>query len=256
MHPPIFDAHLHIIDPAYPLQANQGYLPPPFTVADYRRAAAPLGIVGGAVVSGSFQGFDQGYLTAALAALGDGYVGVTQLPATVADTELDRLAAAGVRALRFNVHRGGSEDAAQLLPFARRVHERVGWHVELYIGAAALAALAPTLREMLAAGLALSVDHLGLEAAALPVLLPLVERGARVKATGFSRVDFAPADTLRRIHAANPQALMFGTDLPSTRAPRPFAAGDLAVLAEALGETALPAVLWQNARNFYRLERT
>lgn len=282
MRQPIFDAHLHIIDPAFPLQANQGYLPPPFSVADYRGAAAPLGIAGGAVVSGSFQGFDQSYLTAALAALGEGYVGVTQLPATVADAELDRLAAAGVRALRFNLYRGGSQGnegpplvsltpsggaaasggwvhtdyAAQLLPFARRVHDRVGWHVELYIGGAALAALAPSLREMLAAGLALSVDHLGLEAAALPVLLPLVERGARVKATGFSRVDFAPADTLRRIHAANPQALMFGTDLPSTRAPRPFAATDLALLVEALGETALPAVLWQNARNFYRLERT
>ena len=32
----IFDTHLHIVDPRFPLVPNQGYLPPPFTVDDYR----------------------------------------------------------------------------------------------------------------------------------------------------------------------------------------------------------------------------
>jgi predicted TIM-barrel fold metal-dependent hydrolase len=31
----VFDAHLHIIDPRFPLVPNKGYLPPAFTVADY-----------------------------------------------------------------------------------------------------------------------------------------------------------------------------------------------------------------------------
>ena len=62
-----FDAHLHIIDPSHPLIENNGYLPDPFTVTDYRARLQRLSdvaveIVGGAVVSGSFQGFDQGYL--------------------------------------------------------------------------------------------------------------------------------------------------------------------------------------------------
>ncbi|TFI05303.1 2-pyrone-4,6-dicarboxylate hydrolase, partial [Kocuria rhizophila] len=73
----VFDSHLHIIDPAHPLVENRGYLPEPFTVADYRRRVSGLGIAGGAVVSGSFQGFDQGYLIEALRALGPGFVGVT-----------------------------------------------------------------------------------------------------------------------------------------------------------------------------------
>jgi len=34
--PTVFDAHLHIIDPRFPLVANQGFLPDPFAVADYR----------------------------------------------------------------------------------------------------------------------------------------------------------------------------------------------------------------------------
>ena len=34
----VFDAHLHVIDPRFPLVANQGYVPDPFTVDDYRDA--------------------------------------------------------------------------------------------------------------------------------------------------------------------------------------------------------------------------
>ena len=42
----VFDTHLHIVDPRFPLVPNQGYLPDPFTVDDYRarftgRTAAP-----------------------------------------------------------------------------------------------------------------------------------------------------------------------------------------------------------------------
>lgn len=58
---PLFDAHLHVIDPRFPLVANQGYLPPAFTVDDYRDRTAHLEVVGGAVVSGSFQAFDTGH---------------------------------------------------------------------------------------------------------------------------------------------------------------------------------------------------
>lgn len=56
----IFDSHLHIIDPRFPLVANRGFVPDAFTAADYQRALAELGLdpgtlAGGAVVSGSFQ---------------------------------------------------------------------------------------------------------------------------------------------------------------------------------------------------------
>lgn len=51
----LFDAHLHIIDPAFPLVANNGYLPEPFTHADYLTRMQPYRLCGGAVVSGSFR---------------------------------------------------------------------------------------------------------------------------------------------------------------------------------------------------------
>lgn len=246
---PVFDAHCHIIDPAFPLIPNDGYLPEPFSVADYRAQATPLGVAGGAVVSGSFQGFDQGYLLDALHRLGPAFVGVTQLPASVTDSELQALDAAGVRGLRFNLRRGGSEQLDQLEFLARRVHEQVGWHAEFYIDSREL----PEIESRLLRLPAISIDHLGLSGEGLPAVLRLAEGGARIKACGFGRVDFPVAQALRSIDAANPGALMFGTDLPSTRAPRPFDAQDIVLLTDALGETGARRALWDNAARFYRL---
>ncbi|MFL6051849.1 MAG: amidohydrolase family protein [Actinoallomurus sp.] len=246
---PVFDAHLHIIDPRFPLIENNGYLPPVFSIQDYRARTAPLGVVGGAVVSGSFQGFDQAYLLEALRRLGPAFVGVTQLPPTATDEEITRLDSYGVRALRFNVRRGGREALAHLETLARRVYEIAGWHVELYIDARDLPELTPVLRTLPA----VSVDHLGLSEEGLPSLLSLVEHGVRVKATGFGRVDLDVAKAIRAVLNVDPRALMFGTDLPSPRARRPFRDDDLQLLADAAGPDHLPAVLHDNAAAFYRI---
>lgn len=246
----VFDSHFHIIDPQFPLVANQGFLPAPFLCSDYLRQAGALGleVTGGAVVSGSFQAFDQGYLLAALQQLGTGFVGVTQLPADTVDARILELDRAGVRAVRFNLHRGGSEHVSQLDRLARRVHELAGWHVELYVDSTQLAELTLLLLNLPA----LSIDHLGLSADGQGALLRLVENGARVKATGFSRCTLQVAKTLRRIHDANPDALMFGSDLPCTRAPRAFGAEDLQLLRDTFEEKELEKLLHDNASHFYR----
>jgi len=244
----LFDAHLHIIDPRFPLVPNHGFVPEPFTVDQYRQRLNHARLVGGAVVSGSFQGFDQTYLVDALRRLGPGFVGVTQLPATASDTLLLRLHRAGVRALRFNLQRGGSAGVRDLDRMARRVHELVGWHVELYADAADLAELLPTLIELPA----VSVDHLGLSLRGLPTLLRLVHFGVRVKATGFGRVDFDVRGALRKLVNVNPDAVLFGTDLPSTRAPRAYDDADIALIVDTLGEADAARVLCGNAQQWYR----
>jgi predicted TIM-barrel fold metal-dependent hydrolase len=248
----VFDAHLHIIDPRFPLVANQGYVPDPFTVADYRAATATLNVVGGAVVAGSFQGGSDpsvllqsetvvpqrgltplAWLADALGRLGPGFVGVAELDAGVTDDEVLALDEAGVRAVRFNLHRGGELDEV----LARRVHELAGWHVEVYAGGRALAGLEGRLSKLPR----LVVDHLGLDADALPVLRRL---DCMVKATGFGRVDLDVEATLR---ALDPDRLLFGTDLPGTRARRPFAPADLELVA-----AVAPQALADNARAWYR----
>ncbi|HKK01625.1 MAG TPA: amidohydrolase family protein [Desulfuromonadales bacterium] len=150
----------------------------------------------------------------------------------------------------FNLKRGGSEDVTHLERMARRVHDLAGWHVELYVDSKEL----PELFDTLVTLPAVSIDHLGLSREGLPTLLRLVERGVRVKATGFGRVDFDVRDTLATIDAINPEALMFGTDLPCTRAPRPFRDDDLRLIIETLGEQRAARVLCKNAMEFYGAE--
>ena len=244
----LFDTHLHIIDNRFPLVPNNGYLPDEFTCEDYLDRMKGYRLAGGAIVSGSFQALDQTYLIDALKKLGPKFVGVTQVPASVTDEELLALDRAGVRAVRFNLKRGGSEEVTFLDSLARRVHELVGWHVELYVDSRELASL----YSVLVALPSVSIDHLGLSSEGFATLLKLVENGVHVKATGFGRVDFEVNAALKELFSANPDALMFGTDLPSTRAPRPYEDNDFDLVIETLGEKSASKVLFENAARFYR----
>ena len=87
----------------------------------------------------------------------------------------------------------------------------------------------------------LVVDHLGLDArgAARAAAARLHGQG-----DGFGRVDLDVEATLR---ALDPDRLLFGTDLPGTRARRPFAPADLELVAEIA-----PQALADNARAWYR----
>lgn len=246
---PLFDSHFHIIDSRFPLIPNQGYLPDDLTCADYRTAMAKYDLRGGAIVSGSFQAFDQSYLLDALLTLGPQFAGVANLPVTATDQEIIDLDKGGVRAVRFNIKRGGSEDVQHIEAMARRVHELAGWHVELYVDSKELGGLFDTLVSLPSC----SIDHLGLSREGLPTLRKLAERGVRVKATGFGRVDFDVAATLKELYAANPDCLMFGTDLPSTRAPRPYRDEDFLLVIDTLGEEAARKVFYDNAARYYRV---
>lgn len=244
----IFDAHFHIIDFNYEVKENNGYMPPSYLTKDYQEETKDMNIAGGAIVSGSFQGFDQQYLLKVLSDLGSDFCGVTQLPYSVSDEEIVSLNDKGVRALRFNVKRGGSENLAHLSDFAKRVYDLVGWHSELYIDSMNL----PDIEETILSLPAVSIDHLGLSKEGLPYLLRLVDKGVHVKATGFSRVDLNVQDALKEIYQANPGALMFGTDLPSTRAPKRFTSEDIQLVQDTFDETAANKIFYQNAKEWYR----
>ena len=243
----LFDSHFHIIDHQFPLIPNHGFLPNEFTSDDYLERMKPYDLCGGAIVSGSFQAWDQSYLVSALNKLGPSFVGVAQLPATVSDDEVIQLDHAGVRAVRFNLKRGGSEDLRHLSSMAQRLYELAGWHVELYVDSNDL----PELYDTLIGLPSVSIDHLGLSQSGLSLLLKLVEKGVRVKATGFGRVNFEVKRALQDLYSANPASLMFGTDLPSTRAPIPYSDNDFLLVVDALGESDASNVLSRNAIDFY-----
>jgi predicted TIM-barrel fold metal-dependent hydrolase len=200
-------------------------VPEPFTVDDYRAATSGVNVVGGAVVAGSFQGYDGAWLLDALARLGPAFVGVAQLAPDVSDEDILALDAAGVRAVRFNLHRGGSLDDA----LAHRVHELAGWHAEVY--AADLPAYEARLRTLPR----LVVDHMGMNPEGLAAAVRL---GAHVKATPRFEGD---------LQAVPQDKLVFGTDLPGTRARRRFVFSDLERVA-----AIAPAALADTARAWYR----
>lgn len=242
-----FDAHFHIIDPSYPLTANQGFLPEAYEASDYLKETHDYQKKGGAIVSGSFQGFDQDYLIKALETLGPNYFGVTQLPYSVKDETLDFLNKKGVRAIRFNCKRGGSESVEHLVDFAKRVYDLHKWHIELYIESRHLKPLIPLLLKCPK----VSIDHLGLTEEGFEDLLSLVKENVKVKATGFSRLNFSVEKALQEIHKVNSNALLFGTDLPSTRAPKRFSKQDIDLILKLFGIDDQNKILHQNAHHFY-----
>ncbi len=245
---PLFDTHFHILDHRFPLSENQGFAPPVFTVADYRERTRDMDVRGGVVVAASFQGYDTSFMYDALGKLGPTFAGVIQVPVDVADEEILKLDAAGVRAVRFNLYRGGSAGLADLDRLARRVYDLAGWHAELYVDIAALGDDWPAIARLPRT----SIDHLGMSAGGLRTLVRLAERGVRVKATGFGRISVEPRVAMTALAAANPECLMFGSDLPSQRARRPFAVSDIDLIREAVGEELAPQVLFDNAVSFYR----
>jgi predicted TIM-barrel fold metal-dependent hydrolase len=244
----IFDAHCHIIDKRYPIVPNQGYTPPSFTLEEYRQQTIPLGITSGAIVSGSFHGYDQSYLRALLPQMGPRWVGITQVPQDVPDAEIASLASIGVRGLRFNIYRGRIDSVDDIVSLATRAHAVGKWHAEIYADSAALKPHVAKLSKLPQ----IVIDHMGMTEQGLPVLLDLVDAGAKIKVTGFGRVSMNVPKALELIAARNSNALMFGTDLPSTRAKRPFEVGDIALIRNVLGPINAQKTLWSNAVGLYR----
>lgn len=243
----MFDSHLHIFDPSAPMPGHDGFIPGPFTIADYRAATVGLGITGGAVVAASTQARDPAPLLAAAAALGEAFVVVAEADPGQDDADFAALAEAGVRGLRFNLHRRATFTISGAIAHAARAAD-FGLHAEIYCDAARLAPHVAAL-----AGLPrLALDHLGLTEAGLPVTCDLARAGVKVKATGFGRVLLDVARTLEAIEAAASGVLMAGTDLPSTRAARVFAPSDLDLLRRVLGAASASA-LEGTARAFYRV---
>lgn len=182
-----------------------------------------------------------------LKTLGDGFYGVADVSSELDDDELVKLDQAGVRAVRFNLKRGGSAEKGEIVKLSNKLFERFGWHAEFYVSSVELSNLSSILNEIPK----YSIDHLGLERKGSEHLFKCVEHGAKVKATGFGRVDFNPSEVMKTIHSINPTALMFGTDLPSTRAKERYSRAHLVLIKDTFNPSELDRILYRNALDFY-----
>lgn len=245
----IFDAHFHIVNFDFPLVENKGYLPPEFTIDDYKTRMNDYEVSGGALVSGSFQAFDQTYLLHALNQLGSNFVGVANIPADISHGKLVQLDEAGVRAVRFNIVRGSPKQFDTMVSLSNRLYEEFSWHSELYIQNKSLHNVWDILHQLPP----FSIDHLGLTKEGIDELLELVDQGVKVKATGFGRLDFSPIALMKKIYSINAEALLFGTDLPSTRAKEPFSSGDIDLIKDHFSKEQQEQIFYKNAEKWYKL---
>ena len=132
---------------------------------------------------------------------------------------------------------------------ANRVYDLLGWHTELYVNSSSLKELLNLLVKLPL----VSIDHLGLQKNGLKSLYKLAEKGIKVKATGFGRVDFEVLPVLKEIHSIHEQSLMFGTDLPSTRSPTPYKLDDFKLVLDNFSKEDSEKILFNNAINFYKM---
>jgi predicted TIM-barrel fold metal-dependent hydrolase len=124
------DCHHHIYDSRFPIAPQAVLKPADATVADYRKLQQRLGTARNVVVQPSTYGTDNRCMLDALAHFGPQSRGVAVVTTDVADAELKRLQAAGVRGIRFNLAQGGTTTLDMVAPLAKRVHD-LGWHIQV-----------------------------------------------------------------------------------------------------------------------------
>jgi predicted TIM-barrel fold metal-dependent hydrolase len=249
----IFDSHFHIIDPRYPLEENQGFVPNYYTVNDYLKELKEMSIevTGGTIVSGSFQGYHQDYFAEAISELGNNFVGITQIPFDRTDEAIFKLNDVGIKGIRFNLYRGLSASPKEIKKLSERVYKLCNWKTELYIN---LQTIDKELEELIFTLPKVSIDHLGMHECSIDTLKKIVSADIPIRLTGFGRVDYE-RDKIRELinilYSENPNSLMFGSDLPSTRARYRFSYNDIKLVKETVNKEAQDRIFFLNGQSWY-----
>lgn len=224
------DCHVHVIGPKaqFPLARERTYTPQDATLDQLRAMLGRLGLDRVVIVQPSVYATDNACTLAAVDALGYAARAVAVLAPDTRGSVVDELHRRGVRGLRLNVVSGlrASADAArEPLAAAAALCARNGWHLQTYVPAAALEPLAPAL---LALPVPVVIDHFGLIAPRVEAepqvgtLIDLLESGrVWVKLSAPYRIaddpfDPAVAPLARRLAAANPERVVWGSDWPHT----------------------------------------
>lgn len=151
------DCHVHIYEPGYALAPTATFTPPDAPLSAYRAVQQALGLRRAVIVQPTGYGFDNACTLAAVAGLGPDARAVVVVPPDVADTELERLHAAGARGIRFMMLSGGLLPWDALESLAARVAP-LGWHIDLQFDGRDMAQHEDRLRRLPGR---LVIDHIG-----------------------------------------------------------------------------------------------
>jgi predicted TIM-barrel fold metal-dependent hydrolase len=229
------DSHFHVFGPAdrYPAGAGLRYKPPYAPLTDYLALARSMGFERFVFVQPSAYGRDNTCMLDAMGEMGATVCrGIVDVDENVADAELARLDAIGVRGVRINVSPIQTElpgFAAAMLPRIERLDARcseIGWHLDFLGPGWLTSALMPTMKKLKCD---FSIAHMGMYLALDGVgqkgfqdLLDMLRHGngkCWVKFTGIYRMavapDFAGAEPMARaIVDAAADRIIWGSDYP------------------------------------------
>ncbi len=229
------DAHFHVFGPAdkYGYGSDLRYAPPLAPLEDYLQLAGKLGIERYVFVQPSAYGRDNSCMLDAMRAVGTGKCrGIVDIDENIADAELEKLHALGVRGVRVNVSPVKQPEAGfsrTMLPRIERLDARcaeLGWQLDFLTPGWLTRELLPAMKKL---RVQFTVAHMGMFLAKDGVKQPGFREfldffrngGDRswVKLTGVYRMSTTPGFTDAAPHAqalieAAPDRIIWGSDYP------------------------------------------
>ncbi len=219
------NAHLHIIDPAFP---NDGNATTQIgTVSAYREIADQLHLPRAVFVQAKPFALDNTCLLDAIDKFGrDNARGIAVVNNAVTNAELEYLNANGVTGLRFSVWNPNNAVVSfdDCYPLSERC-KQFGWNIQLHMGATQIARYADTIRKL---DCRIVIDHmgrldpaLGVKDSAYAFLLEMIDRGNTwIKLCGpylnsNEKMPWNDATAVAKAIAAYaPERVVWGTDFP------------------------------------------
>lgn len=265
------DSHVHVFGPGvrFPYSPSRGFTPVDAPKEALFALHGLLGIGRCVIVQSLVHGFNNSVVEDAISAGGGNYLGVALVPVNVADGELERLASAGFRGVRFNFmkHLAGSTDMEGILALTHRL-KALNMHLQVHFESSLVHTLAASLSR---SAVPVVIDHmgrvdatLGADNADFAALMQLLKNPLfRVKVSGIDRINAVPCPhptypdgvaLAKLLVQTYPEQCLWGTDWPH---PNHTHVPDDATLVNALATIApTPALLQQllvtNPANFYR----
>ena len=151
------DTHNHVMGPQakYPYSPTRPYTPPEANVDDLKRLRTQIGVARNVIVTPTPYGFDNRSTVDAVVELGSTARGVVLLPPDMADSELNRLEAAGIRGARLNTQNPAlKETLTAWSPKFRAIN----WHVQIVGQLPVIVSLGPQIATL---GHPVVIDHFG-----------------------------------------------------------------------------------------------
>ena len=224
------DTHAHVCGPAfrYPYWPKRVYTPPDALPGQYRHLLATLGVERAVLVQPSVYGTDNTAMLDALAVDPKHLRAVAVVEPDIANSELERLHALGVRGARCNIvdiKEGKGRLPLEMLNALAAKVRPFGWHIEFLMHVDEFPDLDRLLDgfpvDVVFGHLGYMKTAMGIEAPGFQGLLRLLKTGrAWVKLTGPYRISVEPlpyADVVPFAHAlidTAPDRVLWGSDWP------------------------------------------